>query len=171
VEGWELEETSRRIRAAALAYLRSHNTASLATCGDDGPWAASVFYVNRGFRLYFLSEPASRHARNVAVHPAISASVNEDYRDWRAIKGIQLEGRCAEVPDGRERALALDAYRRKYPFVVGFLGASGGLEDMQIGDRCLDVRLYRVQPNRLFFLDNARGFSQRAEIALGEAGS
>ena len=33
---------------------------TLATGGDQGPWAAALFYVHEGFTLYFLSSPAIR---------------------------------------------------------------------------------------------------------------
>ena len=68
-----------------------------------------------------------------------------------------------EAPDV---ARGLDAYTEKYPFVRAFLPASGGLEGMRIGGRDVDVRMYRVVPSRLWYLDNERGFSNRAEIPL-----
>ena len=40
-----------------LCYLRDHHVATLATSGDQGPWAAAVFYANRGSTIYFLSAP------------------------------------------------------------------------------------------------------------------
>ena len=58
---------------------------TLATQGPAGPWAAAVFYANNGFNLYFVSSPASRHSRNLAGQPAVTATVHEDYLDWREI--------------------------------------------------------------------------------------
>ena len=88
------------LRRDALAYLRAHNTVSLATNGADGPWAASVFYVNLGLGLYFLSEPTARHSRNVEANPLIGATINEDYKDWREIKGTQM----ADLRRGAEQS-------------------------------------------------------------------
>jgi uncharacterized protein len=153
-------------RPDAQAYITGHNTVSLATLGPDGPWASSVFYVNLGFNLYFLSEPTTQHSRNIAGTPTISATINEDYKDWREIKGIQLSGVCAEVRGKVEAGRALAAYVKKYPFVATFLKPGQLLRGMQIGGRPLDVRLYKISPTRLLFLDNARGFSHREEIAL-----
>lgn len=155
------------LRREALAYLRVHNTVSLASVGLDGPWASTVFYVNLGFALYFLSEPGTRHARNLAASPTMAGTINEDYRDWRQIKGIQLAGSCAEVRGKVELARALAAYLRKYPFVAGFLKPGQLLRGIEIAGRALDVRMYRVTPTRVLFLDNERGFGSRREVPLG----
>ena len=44
-------------RAEALAFLRSHNTGVLATCGKDGePHASAIFYVaDEKFNIHFLT--------------------------------------------------------------------------------------------------------------------
>jgi uncharacterized protein YhbP (UPF0306 family) len=163
------EPGSDDVRAVALEYLARHNTVSLATVGPDGPWAATVFYVNLGFTLYVLSEPKTQHAQNVLHSPTIAATVNEDYRDWREIKGIQMTAVCAEVTGKRELARALAAYVKKYPFVGQFLSPGQLLTGMRVAGRALDVRIYRIMPTRVLYLDNARGFSHREEIPLEEA--
>lgn len=157
---------SRDVRAEALAYLASHNTVSLATLGPDGPWAATVFYANVDFTLYYLSEPKTRHVQNILGDPSIAATINEDYRDWQQIKGIQMEAICQEVTAKRELARAIAAYIRKYPFVAQFLSPGQLLTGMRVAGRALDVRLYRVAPTRLLYLDNERGFSNRQEVPL-----
>ncbi len=46
-----------------LDYLVTHNTTILSTYGEDGPWTTPV--VNRGFRIYFLSELNSINSCNL----------------------------------------------------------------------------------------------------------
>ena len=158
---------ARHIGAEARAYLLAHNTVSLATLDADGrPRAATVFYVNLDLTLYFLSEPKTRHVQNSLANPAVAATVNEDYRDWPQIKGIQLEGSCEEVRGKRELARALAAYLKKYPFVARFLSPGQLLRGMAVGGRSLDVRFYRVRPSRMLYLDNERGFSNLQEVPL-----
>jgi uncharacterized protein YhbP (UPF0306 family) len=154
------------VRAIALKYLADHNTVSLATTGPDGVWATTVFYVSQDFTLYFLSEPKTLHVQNVLQNPAIAATINEDYRDWREIKGIQMSAVCAEVKGKRELARALASYLKKYPFVAQFLDPKRMLTGMKVAGKALDVRLYRLAPTRLLYLDNSRGFSNREEIPL-----
>jgi hypothetical protein len=129
-------------------------------------WATTVFYVNVGFTLYYLSEPKTQHVQNALASPAIAATINEDYRDWTMIKGLQMSAISGEVTGKRELARALAAYVKKYPFVAQFLSPGQLLTGMRVAGRALDVRLYRVTPTRLLYLDNQRGFSNRQEIPL-----
>src|SRR3972149_7024660 len=100
-------------RSKALSYLETHNVMTLATSGPEGPWAAAVFYANRDFTLYFVSSPQSRHARDIAREPRIAAAIHEDYREWPAIRGIQLSG-AVERLEGEARDAALACYRKKF---------------------------------------------------------
>lgn len=94
---------------AAREYLAGHNVMTLATHGPMGLWAAAVFYVNDGWQLYFLSAGHTRHATNLAASPRVAATIQEDYADWEAIKGIQLEG-TVRLLEGGARALAIVHY-------------------------------------------------------------
>jgi uncharacterized protein YhbP (UPF0306 family) len=155
------------LRERVLEYLTTHNTVSLATVGEDGrPWASTVFYVNLGTDLYFLSEPKTRHSQNILAGALVAGTVNEDYRDWQEIKGIQLEGRAALVTGKIELARALTAYLGKYPFVRNFLSPGQLLQGVKIAGKSFDIRLWRLRPERLHFIDNARGFSARQELPL-----
>jgi len=143
-----------------LAYLREHNVMTLATSGPQGLWAAAVFYVNDGFTLYFLSAPTSRHSLNIDTRPIVSATIQEDYRDWRAIKGIQLEGEASRI-EGAERAAAIARYGSKFP-IVGNL-AQAPAEIVKAMSR---IVWYKVVPVRLYFIDNSLGLGHRDEVPL-----
>jgi hypothetical protein len=145
-------------RATALAYLCEHNVMTLATAGPYGLWAAAVFYVSDGFTLYFLSAPTSRHSRNLAAQPAVSATIQEDYDDWRTIKGIQLEGEAVRI-EGREAEDAWQAYGRKFPFVAPAAHAPAAL----VG-ALSRIAWYRLVPAHLHFIDNQLGFGHRDEL-------
>jgi uncharacterized protein YhbP (UPF0306 family) len=145
-------------RERALAYLAAHRVMTLATHGPDGPWAAAVFYANDGLELYFLSSPASRHASNLAAQPAAAATVQEDYADWREIKGVQLEGRVEELA-GADEARALSLYGEKFPFAANRAGAPAA-----IAAALAKVRWYRLTAARAYFVDNAVGFGHRDQV-------
>lgn len=144
------------LRATALAYLRAHNVVTLATTGGDGPWAAAVFYASADFTLYFVSSPDARHSANLAVHPRVAVTVHEDYRDWTAIKGLQMEG-FAQVISGAEQSAAAATYRAKYPFVGGVTTLASAFAR---------VAWYKVVPDRVFYLDNSIRFGYRGEVPL-----
>jgi uncharacterized protein YhbP (UPF0306 family) len=146
------------LRRKILAYLAGHGVLTLSTNGPAGPWAAAVFYVNDGLRLYFLSSPRSRHAQDLAADPRAAGAVHEDYRDWPEIKGVQLEGRVAPVPEGEiERVRAL--YGAKFPVV-----ANASKAPPEIAAALAGVRWYELTPEALYFIDNSGGFGKRQRL-------
>jgi uncharacterized protein YhbP (UPF0306 family) len=152
--------TEEELRERVRRYLRGHHVLTLATQGPEGVWAAAVFYAGDETGLYFLSSPASRHARNLAANPRVAATIQEDYADWPEIKGVQLEGAVGEL-SGPEEAEARRLYGEKYP-VVGNLAKAPAA----IVKALAKVRWYRLVPERLYFIDNATGFGRREEVGL-----
>ena len=151
------------LKRQILDYLNSHNTMTLATCTGDLPWAATVFFASDGLRLYFFSAPDSRHCQILAANSRVAVTIQEDYKDWRKIKGIQLEGRVALVDGVMEKAKAMAVYAIKYPDVIKlFTDPSSGV----FYKAFLKVKFYCVEPERLFFIDNEQGFGQRQELAI-----
>lgn len=143
--------------ARALDYLARHNVMTLATYGPEGVWAAAVFFASEGFDLYFLSAGHTRHARNMAASPRVAATIQEDYADWAAIKGIQLEG-TARLLAGQEREAAIARYADKFQFLK---------QPVAVVEKALaGVNWYQLTLERLYFIDNSRGFGHRDEIAL-----
>ncbi len=144
-------------RSLALTYLAGHQVVTLATATTEDIWAAAVFYVNKNFELYFLSAGHTRHARNLELNPRVAATIQEDYKDWPDIKGIQLEGAVTPL-EGRERREAITLYEQKYPFLQG--------AGPQIVMALARVNWYRLTPERLYFIDNSKGLGHRDEIPL-----
>jgi uncharacterized protein YhbP (UPF0306 family) len=147
-------------RDDALSYLEAHNVVTLATTGPEGTWAAAVFYANTGFTLYFLSSPTSRHGRNIGDDAEVAATIQEDYSDWREIKGIQLEGRAKRL-EGSERAEAEARFGAKFPRLV-----SPAVVPSAIARALRLVAWYELEPTRVYFVDNSRGFGNRDEIPM-----
>jgi hypothetical protein len=52
--------------ARVIAFLDAHHVMSLATSGESGPHAANVLYVRDDFALLWVSDPISRHSREIA---------------------------------------------------------------------------------------------------------
>lgn len=156
---------SEALREEVLRQLADHHVMTLATAGADGLWAAAVFYANDGTDLYFLSSPASRHGIHLAEHGAVAATIQRDYADWPAIKGIQMEGEVALL-GGAEETYAREVYARKFP-LVGALARAPAV----IVKALAKVRWYRLRPRRLFYIDNGKGFGHRDELPLRADGS
>ena len=157
---------SEALKQQILKYMESHNTMTLGTCQGEVPWAATVFYASDDFRLYFFSAPDSRHCQNLAVNPRVAVTIQEDYHDWRQIKGIQLEGKVAAVNSLIEKGKAMAAYLRKYPEVMKiFTDPASGI----LHQAFLKVKFYCVVPQRVYFIDNEQGFGKRQELFVGES--
>ena len=155
---------SDELRQQILAYIESHNTMTLGTCGENIPWTATVFYASDDLKLYFFSAPEARHSQNLAGNPRVAVTIQEDYRDWRKIKGIQLEGKVTLVDSVLEKAKAMAVYARKYPEVMKVFGNPAGGAFYQA---FLKVKFYCVVPEKLFYIDNEKfGFGKRQELVL-----
>jgi uncharacterized protein YhbP (UPF0306 family) len=144
-------------RQMTLNYLANHQVMTLATSGPQGLWAAAVFYANLDFSLYFLSAGHTRHAQNITAEPRVAAAIQEDYKDWPAIQGIQLEG-VVRLLEGTNRADAIGRYTAKYPFIAQ--------ANEQIQRGLARVNWYCLEPDRLYFIDNSKGLGHRDEIQL-----
>ena len=146
-------------RSQALKYLETHNTLNLATVGPEGPWAAALFYVHDAFLLYWLSDPSTRHSQNIARNPHAAVTINEDYRDWRLIQGIQMEGTAEQVGTIRDVERPMRLYATKYPFLRNWRDPP-----LTLAKALGTVRVYQFTPTRALFIDNTREFGHREEV-------
>ena len=151
------------LKQQVLDYLHTHNTMTLATCAREIPWAATVFYANEEWKLYFFSVPQSRHGQNLAANARVAVTIQEDYKDWRGIKGIQLEGKGLQVDSVHEKTKAMSVYARKYPEVIRLFTTPGSGVFYQA---FLKVKFYCVVPEKIFYIDNEQGFGKRQELNL-----
>ena len=155
----------KELEKAILHYMESHNTVSLATERDGIPHAASVFFVNIGFDLYFFSSPTSRHGENFSYNPRISATINEDYSNWQSIKGIQLEGFVKNIGGILENVRISKEYVKKFHDVVDFLFSPQKL-GQAIARKVAGVKFYKLEPSRIYLINNELGFGHRDELIL-----
>ena len=157
------DQVAEDLKRQILEYLAAHNTMTLATCANDAPWAATVFYASDDLRLYFFSSPESRHGLNILANGRVGVTVQEDYKDWRQIKGIQIEGMVAVVDSMLEKTKAMAVYARKYPDVIKlFTDPSSG----QLFKAFAKVKFFVITPVKVFFIDNQQGFGKRQELLL-----
>jgi uncharacterized protein YhbP (UPF0306 family) len=147
------------LRERVLAFLAEHHVLTLSTVGADGPWAAAVFYAHDDLKLYFLSAPSTRHARNLEADPRVAATIQRDYDDWPGIRGLQLAGTVhavAREDEARVRAL----YQSRYPLIGG--GAGVPRKILEALDR---IRWYEFAPDDIHLIDNTLGFGHREHLS------
>jgi len=131
--------------------MNGHITMTLATARDGQPRAATVFYANDGFDLYFISDPDSVHSQDLLADPRVFVTISQDYADWQAIQGIQLSGRAQLLEDA---VRAGEVYADKFPFVAGFPAAA--------------ITYWRVNAQWVRMVDNTIAFAHKDEIDLSQ---
>jgi len=159
----------RDLRGRVTLYLRSHHTMTVATVGpvpgETGagrslPHAATVFYaVDDDLRLIFLSKPTSTHGLHIGVEAPVAVTVAAHYDDWQLIQGVQLWG-VARLLRGKEKAIALAVYLRRFPFVRELM------KQPQLVGLFREIGVYRMDPQRVAFTDNSTGVFGRQVLEL-----
>jgi uncharacterized protein YhbP (UPF0306 family) len=150
-------ELSRQIGS----FLAVHHVMSLATIGSSGPHATSLFYACDGLALVWVSEPDTRHSREIEADPRVAATVAPDYSDFAAIRGVQIAGTARRIVAADDRNHHLAQLEARYPF-LGQL-AAGPLKLRQAYAR---TAVYRLQPARIVLIDNSRGFGHKETLDL-----
>jgi hypothetical protein len=153
------------LKQRAEGLIREQNTVTFATASENIPWAASVYYANRGFRLYFFSDPTSRHIQEALKAKQIAGAIFYPASTWREIRGIQTTGVIEPLSPGIEALQALRSYLKKFPFTEDFFH-SGQKMDLEGFAKRFKVRFYRFQPTLLYYLDNRIHFSFREKVRL-----
>jgi uncharacterized protein len=140
---------AHQVPPEVLDYLGSQKTLTLATSGSDGPWAATLTYVNDGPTIYVWTRPSSTTARHIEENPTTAFAIDEYTEDWRQTKGIQ--GRAgSRVVQGEEIARAADLFGQKYP-------------QLRPGSTSTIV-FFRLEPDSLEFIDNSRGVEEEGDF-------
>ena len=134
--------------------MGAHITMTLATARDGRPRAATLFYANDGFDVYFVSDTDSVHSQDLLANPRAFVTISQDYADWQAIQGIQISGRAALLQGDTSRAA--EVYAAKFPFVATFPPEA--------------FSYWKISAEWVRMIDNTIAFAHKDEIDLGEGG-
>ena len=163
--GQSADDASHRAQVQAL--IAECRTMVLATCAQQAPWAAPVYFVYRAPGFYFFSSPRAHHIQQGLNDRLSAAAIFADSARWEEIQGIQMAGALQEVTRLSEQASIVGRFLWKFPFARPFL-QSGPLEagaPPKLGDK---VRLYCFVPYEIYFTNNRLGFGQRTPVTLEE---
>jgi uncharacterized protein YhbP (UPF0306 family) len=162
--------TREELERIVIEFMNSFTTMNLACSEGEKPWGAAVFYAREGFDLIFFSSPSSRHSTAFSEKPEAAATIHGDYKGWKEIKGLQMEGTVERVKGVRAQARALTAYLKRYPFAREFLSDPSALS-ASLARKMAKVALYRFRPTTILYVDNEEGFGTRwkLEIENGKA--
>lgn len=153
---------------ALRELLGAHGTVTLATQGPQGPWAATVFFASDdALNLYFVTDPRTRHGRDMMDGGPVAAAINRDIHTWDEVLGLQLSGR-ASVLEGEARERALRLYLGKFADVARLFDQPGDDHEQVIANRLRRTAFWCLRPDRIRVVDNRRGFGWKAEFDLRE---
>jgi uncharacterized protein YhbP (UPF0306 family) len=151
---------------AIRQMLEAHNTLTLATCSNEKPWAASLFFASdEKLNLYFVSDHRTRHARDIDATSNAIATVNADCALWADVRGLQIEGEVTPVK-GLARANALRFYLAKFSDVRALFEAPQGKDEETIAQRLKAANMYRLVPRWIRLIDNRQWFGYKQEFEL-----
>lgn len=94
-------------------YLSHHNLMQIATPGDNHPWIASVYYTfDDSLQLYFLSDPATIHCRQIAQNSNVAVAITDTRQDMGGFKkGVQMWGTANQISDVSKIKHALSLWK------------------------------------------------------------
>jgi uncharacterized protein YhbP (UPF0306 family) len=137
-------------------FLAERISMSVATVSPSGsPRVADVYFCSDDdLNLYFYSDPASRHSRNIQREPRVAISIRIESMDWHEIRGFQMDGIAQVINDSDEHNRAWGLMCAKFPFYESFTDAVASL------------KMYRVTPRRLRWIDNGVSFGYKEDFDL-----
>lgn len=138
-------------------FLAQRISMSVATTSPTGaPRVADVYFVSdEDLNLYFYSDPAARHSRNIQRDPRVSVAVRIESMDWHEIRGLQMDGAAATVDDLDEHNRAWRLMCDKFPFYETFTNVIANL------------KMYRIAPKWIRWIDNSVSFGYKEDFELG----
>ncbi|MDA8306368.1 MAG: pyridoxamine 5'-phosphate oxidase family protein [Deltaproteobacteria bacterium] len=147
----------------ALNLIEEQHIMTLATSGEQGPWAAPVYYIFLESAFYFFSSPSSRHIEESIQSRRASAAISAQAFSWEDIRGLQMSGAVKTVLPGPAALRAIRSYLKKFPFTKNFFNPSE-LIDLNAFSNRFRVRLYRFEPDLVYYLDNSIRFGFRQRV-------
>ena len=132
-----------RIERAAFGLLDASALCAISTVSSrtTAHIHTAYFVWNRDFEIFWLSDPAARHSRNVHARPSTAITVYDSHQVWgQPDRGIQLFGSTRQLP-ATEIAPAESLYAARFP---GY-----ATPDLRA------YRFYRFRTERLKVLDEA----------------
>ncbi|MFQ5933922.1 MAG: pyridoxamine 5'-phosphate oxidase family protein [Dehalococcoidia bacterium] len=150
------------LREVCFSLLEENRIMTLATTGEEGPWAAPVIYAweanSAALSLYFMSRLSTRHIKNLREVARGSAAIHPN--ETRPLRGLQMEG-TVEMLQGKEALRVIRIYLRRFPL------ARKRFSIRAIVEESIDLRFFRFLPDRIFILSETHfGWGNRYLLEL-----
>lgn len=150
----------------AQKIIDSNQYMTLATCKDNIPWVAPVFFAtdkNRNF--YFLSGKETRHILEIENNPNVALSIYDSREIPENIDGVYIEGVASQV-SLKELPKAINLlYKKRFPDPRELKQHLHTVEDFLGGK---PRRFFKIAPNHIYKLDldNTSEVDRKVEIDI-----
>jgi uncharacterized protein YhbP (UPF0306 family) len=137
-----------------VGFLEQHRVIHLATSGPEGSHSAPLFYalVEPGLELTWISDPETRHSRQLAGLAEVGASVSGSAPSPISVEGVQFRGTVDSREEDQARLCA--AYLQRFPAARALLAASAR------------HRFYRLRPHWVRWIRWSAGIKRNLEGAV-----
>ena len=125
---------------------------TIATLREDGwPHATTVAFVSDGMTLYFLCEPQSQKALNLARDQRISLTIDGDTARPAGVAGLSMAARAHAVDDPTEVAKVRALLTARSPEYTGHTAK---------------LRAFRVTPELISLIEYSKGFAHAELVTV-----
>ena len=142
------------VRRSALRILRENPLCSMATIapGNRAHINTAYFCFSPHYELFFLSDPASLHCRNLGRNSSMAVTVFRSSQVWGdPDRGLQLFGRCREAL-GRTASRAAQLYGTRFPRFAKLMKGKTASQRRQAA-QLRSYSFYRFVPDAMKILD------------------
>ena len=131
-----------------LDFLAQHKLMTVATYGKH-PWIAPVYYAfDKDLNLYFLSNPKTLHAAQIAKNKEVAVSIADSRQKLNdKKKGLQIYGIAKQISQVQKVRLALKLWKE----VLNVIDPLFTYENM--AKKILQGRMYKIVPKRIKFFN------------------
>ena len=135
------------IDSRIAAFIRRHHVLTLATCRENTPWCANIFYAWMAAEnlFVFTTDITTRHGEEMGRNPEVAASIVLETNIVGLVRGVQVCGMAAR-PEGAELEKVRRAYLRRFPYAA-----------------MADLELWTLRPTHIKLTDNRLGFGKKIE--------
>ena len=92
-----------------------------------------------------------------------AASIHHNPKDWQDIKGIQMEGVVSNANRKIQSIEAFDKYIKRFASVTDMITKPFS-ESLNCFIEQFDVRLYKLSPEKIVYLDNTIKFGFKIQL-------
>ncbi len=153
-----LSPSRDRVRRSVLRILGENVLCAVSTVGAGGRAHVHICYFafSTDLRLFFISDPRSRHAANLRLRRSAAVAVFSSTQTWGGPdRGVQLFGTCTRVSPPATKA-GWRVYQERFP-------------DSATHRSARRLALYQFRTRRLALLDE-REFGDGVLVQLSAEG-